>query len=76
MSGSNWLFEIQNGTTVDITQGATKDILTTKGTEAVTAKKRKKGKTLVAAEPVRIRIKFPEHGPPQISDLPKALEER
>ena len=76
MIGRNWLFEIQDGSTVDITQGAKKEILTTKGTTAVTAKKRKKRKAVVAAEPLRIRITFPEEGPPQISDLPKAPEER
>lgn len=70
MIGTNWLFEIVTSTTANISQGAKKTILTTKGTEAVTAKKRKKkGAKFLAAPPVRARLVFPEEGPVQVFDL-------
>jgi beta-lactamase superfamily II metal-dependent hydrolase len=76
MIGSNWLFELTSATTVNITQGDKKTILTTKGTESVTAKKkRKKGKGLVAAPPLRLRLEFQKQGPPRVTDLSGTPEE-
>jgi beta-lactamase superfamily II metal-dependent hydrolase len=81
--GSNWLFELIDATTANITEGSKKTILTTKGTTAVTAKKRrKKGKGFVAVAarpparpPLRVRVEFQEEGPPRVIDLSGTPEE-